>query len=481
MLSPLPSKETMPESPTTSEENNVDSGDEESNEIVFGNQDESPPEVPTQIATQMQGSTQEQVPFGMLPFGTPPSQQSYAPFAPPFPLAQSQISRLTMSQSQPGDMGPPTAPPRARLPSFSATQESYATCGFGAIEQMLAAQQAAAQAPFVPYIASNTDSTKKPKATANPNKKTKNKKVKPQEMPRKERGNMYDDEVLCLLDTIEELCPCGPEGWKAVEKQHMKNGWPESRKAANLRKKWVTLQKDALRYKTGDPDITEIQQRSREVSYKLKGSIRARDPSIEGGELKSLLHRSSLVNLENIDNEDISISATDTDTTGSFKRKKKPISLDGDMPMINQGSRSVATFATMQSQSSVLESLAQAQIEHMRNEREARKEEREARRSHDTMFLKLAALGAMAFMGQGEDMKDTVKEIFTSIIKGDEKKEKKKDGDTSGKPVDSIEVIKEAPVPNKNTDTQQSIDVQDDDSDDDSLDRLLDANKRQRI
>ena len=260
-------------------------------EIVLG-QPNSPPEIPTQLALQM-SQTQNNNSF---PLST-------------FPLAQSQISQLTMSQNL-STQQPQVRPLLANVArETQATQDSYSTCGFGAIERMLATQNNTNSQMPSPQLAPQQQTNNIPRVStdnsANGKTKTNNakpklkrkaqakNKMRPQEAPRAERGNMFDDEVMCLLDTIEVVLPCGPKGWKTVENEHHKEGWPASRTAPNLRKKWQSLLKDAVRYKTGDPDITEIQQRTREVGYKLQAVIRVKDPSVEGGTLWSILGRRS--------------------------------------------------------------------------------------------------------------------------------------------------------------------------------------------
>ena len=114
--------------------------DDPHEEVVLGVG--TPAEIPTQYPTQTQET--------MHPTQTQGASQ---PFIQPFPLAQSQVSQLSM-QSQ----GLPHTPAVARRPFVmnfslpSQTQASYSTCGFGTIEAMLAAQEESSRAPFVPNL-----------------------------------------------------------------------------------------------------------------------------------------------------------------------------------------------------------------------------------------------------------------------------------------------------------------------------------------
>ena len=278
---------------------------------------------------------------------------------------------------------------------------------------------------------------------------------------------------MSLLDTIEETLPCGPEGWKLVSKLHMNEGWPHTRLPANLKKKWNSLIKDAFRYKTGDPNITDVQARTREVRYKLLGHIRAKDPSVEGGQLGEILNGS---NLPGDDKEDVSVSepnqtpniatTSSLSSSASATTARKKIKLDGAKPMVNQGSRSSHCGST--ANSSVLESLAAAQIQHLKEQND--------------MILKVAALGAMAFMGGGqggqESMQDTMKELVASILTKDKKNEEYKEKETKKKaatkrkarPVETIE------VPDSGNDEDE-----DDNESSDSIDRYLDDEKHMRV
>ena len=47
--------------------------------------------------------------------------------------------------------------------------------------------------------------------------------------------------------------------------------------------------KDALKYKTGDPNITELQVRIRRISYMLTGKSGATDMSMEAGQIDAAL------------------------------------------------------------------------------------------------------------------------------------------------------------------------------------------------
>ena len=87
----------------------------------------------------------------------------------------------------------------------------------------------------------------------------KGKKKKAPLPPRDKRHNFYDNELHDLLDLVEEVKPVSSSEWEIIRKRHHEeNGWPLC-KNDNLKRKWLALMKDALKYKTGDPNITDMQ------------------------------------------------------------------------------------------------------------------------------------------------------------------------------------------------------------------------------
>ena len=159
---------------------------------------------------------------------------------------------------------------------------------FAELEAMLATQNQAQRMPPPKYnIMPLSSQTETPLPDNKPTKKCRKKKVPLP--PKDKRHNFYNDKIHDLLDLIEDIKPVSSSEWDTVVKKHHKdNGW-SLRKNDNLKRKWLALMKDALKYKTGNPNITELQIRIRQISYMLTGKSNATDMTMEAGGIDAVL------------------------------------------------------------------------------------------------------------------------------------------------------------------------------------------------
>ena len=248
---------------------------------------------------------------------------------------------------------------------------------FAELEAMLATQNQAQRMPPPKY--QGMVATSRPETPQSEEKSTqgkKNKKKKAPLPPRDKRHNFYDDELHDLLDLIEEVKPVSSSEWELIGKRHHEeNGWP-LRKNDNLKRKWLALMKDALKYKTGDPNITEMQVRIRRISYMLTGKSGATDMSMEAGGIEAALDANHF-------------GAEAGEPTETMKAKR----LDGKKPLTTKKGRTT--------RDSFLESIIQIQETQFKREQAARMEEREIQRRRDRKQDKLMMTLAMAIIGQG--------------------------------------------------------------------------------
>ena len=113
--------------------------------------------------------------------------------------------------------------------------------------------------------------------------------------------------------------------------------------------------KDALKYKTGNPNITELQVRIRQISYMLTGKSGATDMSMEAGQIDAAL---------------------DANHFGAKAGQPKEDNVEKHL----DGKKSLTTKKGRSLRETFLESIIQLQQAQFAREEAVRKEEREMQR-----------------------------------------------------------------------------------------------------
>lgn len=363
-------------------------------------------EIPTQYPTQTQDSNIA------YPLGQPTQTQDTNPSVVRpymYPLVTHQPTLLS------------------QLSAKGRQDSSQQTTGFTQLEEMMRMQSQAQQAAYVNYPPhingvpfggmvppparpANATSPKKKKAQptkkAVPKKKATEKKGT-QEKKAGGRGPAFkESEAFALLDIVEQKNTiAGRVNWDLVCFAMEGDGWPKRGVDATKRRYWEIINK-AQKMPTGDPDVPKLLIRAREVHYSVRANNGVGDPSEESaaieGEIQEITEGATGVRNDQVLGEgDLGIEDRKpqfkTPTNKSFIVRRQSSSAKG-------------------STNSVFDAIAQLQASQIEEARRQAKQDRREKREQNKLWLRIAAIGAAAFMSQSAD-EETKKTLQKDILK----------------------------------------------------------------